>query len=345
MDEAATANSIQDNSVTIDNPASDYYVNSPQNDTKIEIVTGLARIMPKSGMVYLAAPYGSADSRIREILVDEGATVAKDTPVAILDNVDFLKAKVTQSETQVAVHEATLLQTIELIKAQREEAAILLEQAQSRAAEASRNLEREQSLVERGVSTQASLDSANTIFQQASKDIVRAQANFSKWGPNDPAQHPDAIVAKRNLEAAIADLALARLNLSSAYVVSPLTGTVMAITANIGQRPPADGIMILGAIDTMIAEAEIYQDRIGRVALGQNVELASQALNETLSGTISSIGLMVNQQALALDDISENTDSRVVKVLINLDERSSQIASRFTNLEALARIYTSPKNK
>jgi HlyD family secretion protein len=98
--------------------------------------------------------------------------------------------------------------------------------------------------------------------------------------------------------------------------------------------------MEMGAISQMMAEVEIYQDRIAKVQLGQPVELVANAIGRTLHGTIESIGLTVGRQGLMSDDVAANTDARVIRVVVALDGPSSEIASRFTNLEVIARIDT-----
>jgi HlyD family secretion protein len=89
-----------------------------------------------------------------------------------------------------------------------------------------------------------------------------------------------------------------------------------------------------------MAEVEVYQDRIANVAVGQPVELAAVAIGQTLQGRVKSIGLTVGRQGLLSDDTAANTDARVIKVMVELDEASSKVAARYTNLEVIARIDT-----
>ena len=55
---------------------------------------------------------------------------------------------------------------------------------------------------------------------------------------------------------------------------------------------------------------------------------------------MDSIGLTVGRQGLISDDAAANTDARVIRVLVALDEASSGLAARFTKLEVIARIDT-----
>jgi HlyD family secretion protein len=101
---------------------------------------------------------------------------------------------------------------------------------------------------------------------------------------------PDVVVAQRNMDAAEADLARTRLDLARSEVVAPISGTILDIHATPGERPPAQGIMEMGDTGQMMAEVEVWQDRISAVRLGQPVELAAAALGTTLQGRVDSIG-------------------------------------------------------
>ena len=98
--------------------------------------------------------------------------------------------------------------------------------------------------------------------------------------------------------------------------------------------------MEMGNTRQMMAEVEIWQDRISAVKVGQPVELAAVALGQTLRGTVDSIGLTVGRQGMISDDAAENKDARVIRVLVALDQPSSDVAGRLVNLEVIARIDT-----
>lgn len=303
-------------------------------------VIGLARLMPLGDISIVAPPYGAGDARVAEILVAEGDVVEKGTVVARLDNEAQLNGAVLLAEANFAVRQAALVQTRAAIANGRNEAQAGLEQARSVAAAAAVALSRAEQLAGRGVTTQSALDAAQAADQQAIALVAKAEATLARFAAADVNDQPDVIVAIRNLEAAEAELARARNDLVRAAVVAPISGTVLTIHASLGQRPPAEGIMEMGDTSHMMAEAEIYQDRILMVAKGQPVELAAAALDKTLQGKVVSIGLTVGRQGLVSDDTAANTDARVIKVMVELDAASSAIATRFTNLEVIARIDT-----
>lgn len=303
-------------------------------------VVGLARLMPRGDVSIVAPPYGAGDARIAEVLVDIGDRVEKGAVVARLDNQAQLESAVLLAQANVAVREAALVQTKTSVQNSRDEARAALEQARSSRTEAAAERERGKALFERGVITQASLDSLAAAERQADLAVEKAEATLSRFTGQDTDKQPDVIVAARNLDAARADLARAEQDLIRSAVLAPISGVVLDSMANAGERPPNDGIMQIGDIDHMMAEVEVYQDRIANVAVGQPVELAAVAIGQTLQGRVKSVGLTVGRQGLLSDDTAANTDARVIKVMVELDAASSKVAARYTNLEVIARIDT-----
>lgn len=304
-------------------------------------VIGLARLMPKGDVSIVAGPYGAGDARIAEILVSVGQTVDKGAVLARLDNASALEGAVLTAEANLAVREAALLQTQAAVQSSRDEAQAVLDQALAAASEAATGLKRTEELFQRGVATQETLDAARTAAESARLAVTRAEATLARFSAVALDKQPDVVVADRNVEASKSDLARARLDLQRADVVAPISGAILDINVTPGQRPPADGIMQMGDTGQMMAEVEVWQDRIAKVEIGQPVELVSSALGRTLQGTVDSIGLTVGRQGLISDDAAENKDARVIRVMVALDAASSAVAARFTNLEVIARIDTS----
>jgi HlyD family secretion protein len=305
-------------------------------------VVGLARVMPRGDVSVVAAPYGAGDARVAEVRVAVGDRVEKGAVLALLDNRGALESAVLMAEAALAVREANLMQTRTAVQASRDEAQATLDQAIANASEAEATLQRTEALFDRKVATEATLASVRTAAEGAQLAVARAKATLTRFAALALEDQPDVIVAQRNVDAAEADLARAGLDLARSEVVAPISGTILEIHATPGERPPAQGIMEMGDTGQMMAEVEVWQDRISAVRVGQPVELAAAALGTTLQGRVDSIGLMVGRQGLISDDAAENKDARVIRVLVALDAASSDLASRFTNLEAIARIDTKP---
>ena len=303
-------------------------------------VVGLARVMPRGDVSIVAAPYGAGDARISEVLVAVGDTVAKGATLARLDNRTALESAVLSAEANLAVREAALMLTRAAVQASRDEAQAVLDQARSAAVEAASSLARSEDLFQRKVTTETTLDQVRAASVAAELAVVRAEATLTRFSALALEEQPDVLVAARNRDAAKAELDRAKLDLERSSVVAPIAGTILDIHATPGQRPPTGGIMDMGDTSKMMAEVEVWQDRIASISPGQPVELAAVALGQTLRGVVDSIGLTVGRQGLISDDAAENKDARVIRVLVALDAASSAIASRYTNLEVIARIDT-----
>lgn len=303
-------------------------------------VVGLARVMPRGDVSVVAAPYGAGDARVAEVLVAVGDRVEKGAVLARLDNMAALNGAVLMAEANLAVREATLAATRATVQSSRDEAQALLEQTRSAAEEATSQRVRSQDLFDRAVTTQATLDTTRAAERQSLAAVAKAEATLARFTSLALEDQPDVVVAARNADAARADLERARRDVSRAVVRAPISGTVLDITVTPGARPPSDGIMQIGDTSAMMAEVEIWQDRILQVAVGQPVELAAPALGITFQGRVQSIGLTVGRQGLLSDDSAANTDARVVRVMVALDAASSLLAAGFTNLEVVARIDT-----
>ena len=303
-------------------------------------VVGLARVMPRGDVSIVAAPYGAGDARVAELLVSVGDQVQKGTPLARLDNRTTLESAVLAAQANLAIKEAALMQTRAAIAASRDEAQAALDQAVSSAAEASSSLARTEELFQRKVATEATVESVRAASAAAALAVARAEATLTRFSALALEDQPDVVVATRNMDAAKAELARSRLDLERAVVFAPIAGTILDIHATPGQRPPTGGVMDMGDTSQMMAEVEIWQDRIAAIKPGQPVELAAVALGQTLRGVVDSIGLTVGRQGLISDDAAENKDARVIRVLVKLDAASTQVAARYTNLEVIARIDT-----
>ncbi|WP_175478776.1 HlyD family efflux transporter periplasmic adaptor subunit [Rubrimonas cliftonensis] len=303
-------------------------------------VVGLARLMPRGDVAIVAAPYGAGDARVAEIMVSIGDGAARGQVVALLDNRQALEAAVLTADAALAVAQASLGQTRSAVAASRAEAEAALDQARAAAREARTELARTENLAARGVATGAVLDAARTAAEDATLAVTRAEATLARYGSGALDDQPDVVVAARNVFAAEAELARARLDLGRSEVRAPIDGVILDIHATPGQRPPAEGVMEMGDTSAMMAEVEVWQDRIGAVAVGQPVEFAAGALARSLRGRVESIGLTVGRQGLISDDAAANSDARVIRVLVALDAESTGLAARLVGLEAVARIDT-----
>ncbi len=128
-----------------------------------------------------------------------------------------------------------------------------------------------------------------------------------------------------------AQLAHARAEYERAHVRSPIDGHVLYVHARAGERVGEPGIVELGRTDRMFAIAEVYEDDIGRVRVGQRARVSSPVLGEPLEGTVDWVHLRVAVQDALGTDPAARKDARVVEVEVRLDD--SAPAAGLTNLQ------------
>lgn len=301
------------------------------------VVVGLGKLLPEGEIRTISVPYGAGDARIAEMRVREGDVVKAGDVLATLDNERTLKAAVDSARATLAARDAALEQIKAATRASRDEARAALGRAENTLQNAQREFERIEQLRRNGFAAEATYDQRRTARDDAAGEVERLKATLSRYGDHIDTQ-ADVVLALRNRESTQAELARAEADLDKAFVRAPTAGTILSIQARPGEKPGSDGIMKLGDIERMKAEIEVYQAQIGRVAVGDAVELRAEALPERLTGTVTRIGLEVGRQTMTDVSPAANTDARVVKVTVGLDPEMSRLARRFTNLQVTARI-------
>ncbi|ABA20856.1 heterocyst specific ABC-transporter, membrane fusion protein DevB [Trichormus variabilis ATCC 29413] len=205
--------------------------------------------------------------------------------------------------------------------------------------EAQANLQRIDSTGRKQISeAKTALSRINTT---GSKQVSAAAATLNKIAEVRPI---DIQAAKVEVDRALAAAKQAKANLDQVYVrwpkdlaePSPQDGVIFDIYTRAGEVVSTDGIVEIGRIDQMYAVVEVYQSDVNKVRTGQKVEISSKSLPGKLRGTVDQIGWKVQRQNIINSDPSENIDSRVVEVHVQLDEASSQKAAKFTNLQVTA---------
>lgn len=301
-------------------------------------VVALGRLQPKGKTITVAAPFGASDARIALLLVDEGDRVVVGQTLAELDSLPSLQRAVDSAIVNMSAKEAALAQTKATVAANLSEAKASRDRALAAVQLARQALDRERSLSQGGASSRSTLQTAEATLAQSMSDLAKADALIVRYEAAPGALQSDIAVAERNLDLAKAELATARDNLSKGVVVSPISGTVIAINGRPGERPGSEGILTLGNTDQMQVELEVYQTDIKHVASGQKVVVSSPALSQELQGSVAFIGHEVERQTVLSADPAANTDARVIRVTADLDPASSALAGRLTGLEVVGRV-------
>ena len=232
--------------------------------------------------------------RIIELLADEGDRIEKGQVLARLSR-ETLDAQLAQSDAALARADAAIAQTQSAIN-----------QAQANVTWTGQDLQRAQSLLARGASTQAAIDLKTSQARTASAQLQSAR---------------DALVAaradKKNIEAQRAELMV---RIGRTQVRTPAGGIVSRRTAKLGAVASAAGEAMFRIIDggEIELDGEVPEQRLLELKAGQSASV-TLADGTQISGKIRLLSPEVDRA------------TRLGKVRISLD------ASNKTRIGSFAR--------
>lgn len=335
----------------------------------IDTVTALGRLVPQGELINLAAPTGSNESRIAQLLVDEGDFVDAGDVIAILDSRDRLQEALNQAQQDVRVAKAQLNQVLagaqrgeiqaqqaEIARLEAERVGQINEQAatvarlEAEVQNAQVEYNRYQSLYQEGAVSASERDARQLTLATAQRQLQEARAALDRIRNATQEQidaaratleqiaevrPTDVETARAEVGRAVAARDQAQARLEEAYVRSPQAGRILKIYARPGEVVSSEtGVADVGRTSQMYAIAEVYQSDISKIEVGQQARITSPALPDVeLMGTVEKIGSIVERQDVVNADPTDNIDSRVVEVDIRLDPASSQRVAEYTNLQ------------
>ncbi len=295
-------------------------------------VSALGRLAPIGEVIKIAPVSGADGGRIDQLLVHVGDWVHAGQVVAILDPYLRREAAVLQAQAQVGVAQAKLAQVRAGPKpeeVQAKEALISRSEAEVRAAE--RDLGRSSTLLKRAAGSRQDFDDQTLKYEQARDSVDQARADLAALKAIRPA---DIKVAEAELVQAEAGLALARADLEAAEVRSPIKGQVLRIHVWPGERVADQGIVEIGNTEIMHAVAEVYEQDIGKVSIGQKAKVRIPTLESDLTGEVVRKDLVVSRKVVFSNDPVADIDARVVEVRIQLNAEDSRKVAGLSNARA-----------
>jgi len=282
---------------------------SAQDAASAQAVSALGRIEPENGITRLAAssmPEATMGGTMAELFVKEGDDVTRGQLLAKTDTAPVMEAVVVEAEAQLQF----ALREVEAAGSKVEEACVRADVSQ-------REAERRARLHAQGVAGEEEADSA-----QGEAEAMKASCGAAKTTVRS---------AQANSEVARAHLNRVRAELKRSYLYSPIDGRVLDVKAKPGEFVDAEGALILGNVQRMMAVAEVYETDIRRVRLGQRATVSSAALDADLSGKVHFIQLMVAKQDQIGTDPAARKDARIIEVDILLDDPAA--VAGMTNLQ------------
>ena len=297
----------------------------PERGELVEFVTAPGYIEPKT-FVEISA---KISARVIELPFDEGDRVTggdpdADPPVPAsvlvrLDDKD-MDSRLRSARAGRAAQAAQ----IEVEKAQIASQAERLKGYEAALRQAAEDLERQRMLLK-------SLDISQTEFDQSQLKYDDQRAQYESYKHSLMASQLNLEVLEHNLEAADAQVAQAREDLSHTVIRSPIDGIVTRLNAEVGEmvmtgtmNNPGTVILEVADLSRMLVVAEVGEADVGRLQEGQTAEIQVQAYQDIVfTGVVDSIALK--------HDISSNgTKYYRTEILLDNDPNVSRLYSGLT---------------
>ncbi|MBW4636299.1 MAG: HlyD family efflux transporter periplasmic adaptor subunit [Iphinoe sp. HA4291-MV1] len=177
----------------------------------------------------------------------------------------------------------------------------------------------------------------NKILLTLQRQIDEERAKFNRIKEVRPI---DLLVAQAQVSNAIAVMRKAQAQLNLSYVKAPISGEILKIHTKAGESINTNGIAEIGRTDQMIVIAEVPEDSISKVRLGQRVIITSDngAFSGELQGTVAEIGRKIGKKDVLNTDPAADVDARVVEVKIALTPQDSEKVAGLTYAKVIVKI-------
>lgn len=298
-------------------------VETVQKGDLIELVSAPGQLQAKNKVSISA----KVSARIVALPFDEGAAVKQGQTIIQLDSKD-LEAQLKAAEARHRAQGAE----IEVGEARLGAQQAQIESAKVQLADAERDLRRQLELLGTKDISQSVVDQA-----QAKADQFKAQLNAAV--SSLAAEKANLSVQRHQLEAAEAEIARARDNLSYTTITSPIDGTVIRLNAKVGElvvtgtmNNAGTVIMEVADLSQMLVNTRVDEANVSAVEIGQKAAVRLQAYpDQQFEGTVQTIGL-ANIEAPGQSLLSQqSTDmAKTYKVEILLKNAGRRVFSGLT---------------
>jgi len=221
-----------------------------------------------------------ATGLIRAIFPQEGDLVDSAQVVALIDHAD-LDWQLAQAEAGLRLAQANLQLAVNGPQAEdiaQADAAVRQAEVQLEAARA--DLERIRQLAQTGAATPKQLDDATTRTRTAEAALAMAQATQAKLRAGT--RHEQIAAARAQVAQAEATLGAIGQRIQDCTVRSPLWGVVTHRLAEPGEMAaPGSALLTVSALDRVWLKVYLTEVEIGKVRLGQRVDVRLDARPDT----------------------------------------------------------------
>jgi HlyD family secretion protein len=279
-------------------------------------VVGMGRVEPAGGIIDVGAMMGD---RLGRLLVKEGDVVKKGVPLAELESRGLRELELEAAALNVKKAEAAELgtaahqQKIDLLKV----SLALAQKDQERIKGLSKDLASDQERERQAL-----------VVRQAATELESAQASLRQL----------LRANELNLSAAKLEQKRAQATFDRTQVAAPCDGTILKTYVRPGETIGNKPILQMADLGQMIVAAEVYENEIQHLRLGQRALVTSRAFpppsnQKGLEGKVTRIGRMINIPVLRSVDPFAPADRHVVEVRVELDKEGSRQAAALSNLQ------------
>ncbi|MBV8654119.1 MAG: HlyD family efflux transporter periplasmic adaptor subunit [Alphaproteobacteria bacterium] len=186
-------------------------------------------------------------------------------------------------------------------------------------------LQRQQQLAAVGDASQAALDQATRESNVARQRLEAAKQKFALI--DDPARDEDVAIAQAQVDVARAARNEAEAQLNKTIIRSPIDGVVLRIDRRPGELISTfldTPILTVGDPSKLNARAEVDEADIGKLRPNMPAYVTAEAFGaQRFAGHVIRIGRMVGKKNVHTDEPRERTDTKILEVLIQLDQPGS----------------------
>jgi HlyD family secretion protein len=298
-------------------------------------IAAVGRVQPREGVLTIAAPASDLGPAIvTRLQVREGDWVEAGRTLATLRGYQELEAALIARQRRIVVAQARLA----ALKSggKRDDIRALRAEVQSEEANLAQALsdtQRARQLHEARLVPTAAMQAQESHLEMVARALEAKRARLSSLSSVRPA---DVAVAEAELRAAEADADEAGAKLEGKVVRAPCEGRVLAIYAYPGQSVGAQGLLAFGRAREMFVDAEVMEEDLDRVSVGQTALITGDVLRGAAAGTVEEIGYLVGSREVFKADPVAFTDSRIVHVKIRVADAST--LQRFINARVTVEI-------
>jgi HlyD family secretion protein len=257
---------------------------------------------------------------VESVAVREGQRVAAGAVLASLQCADVRD----ESASAAAAVESLNQERTRLLRGRRDEERRIAEQQTAAAKadldEARSRLGRMRTLVEKDDISRLQFEEVERQFHtaQARWEQARAQSALANAGPL-----PEELARiDQQIRAAEKHAASFAAQVEKCTVRAPISGTILRVHIRAGESVSTvfpHALFTLADASRLRVRAEVDERDIGRLHVGQGVEVAAVGLAASLSGKVASISPMMGRRTVLSGDPAEKSDRDTLEVVANLE--------------------------